>query len=587
MNPLRARLQQLFIPLLRHTRPAVAGRPPRPRHFNSKTPLLLVHRSPARPQIPFFTRAKRRSPTIARLLSTEQVASIKYQIKLGLYWVALSWTALGGGYVAYLFLRQDWLDKQFPSPKEWQLVVKYLWRQAKYEELESGPQLGVTDWGKAATSYRAVAGLLEDYRAFGFHTPSGIAVQVDWDRSIPGLSDEVMRSPPEHTAMTRIGYDVSMKSESWRRGYHEAMLGAARGGEQLVGWMTHRESNIGFPPHQVRSEQNPNPVPFPPGFHLDNPDERDCEPSFESPDFHYIRLLTTKGFSRKQRLEAGIHYASWLDRSDRPETAERMLHWCLSLAQQGLPEGATFVNDKTGVIAQAAPFVTHNLLSASTAMATHFARHEKIPQALSIYLSILRARRNAPDAAVQYLAKGQDYSLHSIDSIMGFMASLARTGQFPDDPTSGDEPFQRTKNSACDEAAVMAYVGEILFARADRRAEGLSWTRDATSIAEAGHADTKLDRASKDVCTQCLETGLTNWLSMVGLLASEKQERQQGANRSKSRWLWSGSDEGMHEEADWSEEERLVKRKKQRFDEERLTKRLDAAVAHTSKLFAI
>ncbi|KAB8356351.1 hypothetical protein FH972_023935 [Carpinus fangiana] len=572
---------------------------PHSRLFAQKTPLLRASRPTNRPNLPYLTTPLRNAtPTTRRLLSTEGANGLKYQIKLTLYWSAIAWTIFGGTTIAYYFLQQDWLDKQYPAPAEWPWYCKYRWREANWEEKTDGRGLNWIDWNRVGNAAKIVVMLLEDpkrlKRFFG-QAESKNVLQDDFDKTIPGISEELMQSKIDwemgEVWPGRTGYDITRQSEPWRRGYWEAMMTMARAAERMVGCMRYVKgpdaNNKIYDPERIRSVKNPHPIPFPPGceqFPL--PNEEDCIEAQDPPDFLYLRILTTKGFSRKQRLDAGVAYAHWLDATERPQLAEQMYQWSLDLACDGVSNLADkIVNRKTGVINPSAPFVTDSILAVITALGSHHARHDNIPKAMNIYLSVLRARRAAPNAppSRQYPAQAPDYSLNDPSSIIAYISSIPWTGNYPAHTPTGDDPFERTAHSACDEAAIMAYVGEILFSRSGQRAEGLSWTRDAAALAEAGRLDAKLDARGRKACTQCLETGLGNWQKMVAQLAAEKDARGQGGAKAASGWLWASKsaveDDALVAQSDWREEERRLTDRVADLAEETLNDKLKAIIA--------
>lgn len=522
-----------------------------------------------------------------RPLSTEQKNYIKYQIKLGAYWTVLIWVGIGGLSVGYFIFHQDWLDRQYPSPPEWNIVIRYLWRTARQEELTEGHGRGTIDWSQVGSRYRAVVGLCEDFK-FVVHRPSGVIQQTDYDRTLPGLEEAEMRAPLDSPYWpSRIGYDVSMKSEPWIRGYYEAMLGLCKAAEFQETYVQDTTRNICFPREQVVGPSNPYPKPVPPGSPA-APKEEDCVPAFDSPHLLYRRLLTTKGFDRTQRMHAALAYAQWLDYRGETILARDMYHWSLDLALAGLPSKPNSTTLSSGIIPPSYPHLTRNLLTASTSLASHHARTGSVPAALSIYLSVLRARRAAPSASPHalYAPKPPDYTLRSLDSLLRWLASIPFKSTFPPAPASGDEPFSRTRADECDEAALMAYVGEILFAQggAERQEQGLAWTREAAGLAEQGHADGKLDAKAKKVCTQCVGTALGNWHRMVGRLVSERRGGEERPAVPAS-WFGGGSKEREGDGADWVAEEEMVGARLARFKKEQLDARLKAAIAGTSSWF--
>lgn len=425
---------------------------------------------------------------------------------------------------------------------------------------------------------------------FNIHRPSGIQFQHDWDHSIPGIDPELMRAPPDPVAgkdvwPNRIGYDITMKSEPWRRGYYEAMMGLCKAAEVRDGYLAHKQTKVSFPPELVRSPSNPYPKPPPPGSGLETPDIEDCEATFETPDFHYVRLLTTKGFSREQRMDAGLAYAMWLDRCGHTATAESLYRWCMGLALDGVSQPRVIVNPDTGVISAKAPYVTGNILTTSEALASFRARTGDISAALNIYLSTLRARRAAPQAPLgrQYPPRPPDLSLKSIDSVVRWLTSLFNQPAFAPPPPSGDEPYERKASEECEEAALMAYVGEILFAKTARRKEGLAWTNNATEIAEKRLQDPRLNGKGIKTCQQCFQTGLGNLKNMAGQLAREKEQSTKNSQSSLGGWFFGeGREDRLLAEKDWAVEEEANRDRQARFEEQQLNARLNSMISSNS-----
>lgn len=462
--------------------------------------------------------------------------------------------------------------------------------------MQANTKYRVIDWARVGVHYRNVVSQLEDFRLI-LHRPSNLLTQDTWDPTLPCIDANIIRTPPgksrddEQLWPKRIGYDITMKSEAWRRGYFEAMMGLCKGAEMIDGYLTSAKTGLCYPPENVRSASNPYPRPLAPGVPSETPNEEDCYPTLEKADFHYVRLLTTNGFTRRQRMDGGIAYALWLDHTGRNEMAEAMYRWSLDLALAGVhDEKHATIDPRTAVISANAPYVTPNILSSAEALASFRARTGDIPAALSIYLSTLRARRSAPTAPRnrQYPPPKPDLSLKNVDSVIGFITSLPFRPEVPYPPPSGDQVFERTTMGACEEAALMAYVGEILFAKGGRQEDGLAWTRDATHVAEDKILDKKLDDKGRKTCQQCLHTGLENWCRMVAQLSREKNELEDAA-RSKPRiWFsWDNDRENWLREGDWKTEEMKIRSKLGKLEDERAMARLNAMISSHSSWLVI
>ena len=540
-NHTRTRLSRL-IPLRRPLRPSKSQNSrlcySEPRPFTSSGLLTSIARPSARPQLTFLSGSSnvlKRSPfqvAASRVLSTEQRAYIKYKIRMVIYWILVFHVVAFGTWGTYQLFRQDWLDRLYPSPNEWSIWCRYRWRTVKHEELDLGRSRGMVQWSMVGTWMRSLVSSLEETGSNGRSADHELKYQDDYDASIPGIDPIEIRTRPEDLNGekawdNRIGFDITAKSEEWRRGYWEAIMTLCKAAEMRDGFMTHPKIGTAYPPQYIRSEANPYPKPLPPQIPFPIADESECYRTLEKPSFHYIRLLTTKGFTPEQRMHTGVAYANWLDLCGQTDQAEQMYKWSLDRAVEGVSNPDTFVDLRTGVIRPTAPYVTPNIITVTTALASHHARSDHISPALNIYLSVLRARKASPPAprSRQYPATKPDLSLTNFESVIRWTRSLFRNPKFPPPPRSGDHVFERAASNECEEAALVAYVGEILFARGNRRAEGLAWTRDATDTAEEMGRDGLLEHSAKQVCSQCLHTGLQNWTSMTKQLAREKEEK--------------------------------------------------------------
>lgn len=578
------------------------------RFFSNNAPLEVLHRPIARPNLPFLSHALSRGHAI-RPVSTATMENMRYQFKLAVYWTAIGWTVIAGGVLVYFFFHEDWLDKLHPCPKEWPWIVKRAWRTARHRELYEGPESGHIDWVQVGSGYgnvlHGVEGRTKGPSGHG-EADVGLIHQDDWDPTIPGIDPEVMRTPtPEcHDKPhwhSRVGWDITAKSEVWRRAYYQAMMGYAAVAELRSDHLvrTTDKRSICYPPNTVRSEENPYPILVP---GVENPDISEMALCFEPADVQYIRILTTKGFSRQERLDTGIAYARWLDSIGNASLAEQMFRWSLNLAADGSTSSpststatsissSTFIDLTTGILPSTTPFTTPNLLKTSRELASHLARHDKIPAALAIYLSVLRAQRASPEAPAldQYPWHRTDYNLKTPASWIKFALDLPFRGEFDMSPSKGDDPFERTQADKCDEAELMAYVGEILFAKGGKRRQGVSWTREATELAQMGAADTRLAPEARKVCNECLITGLENWKNMAGALAREKSE---AAGRERERgwlgWVWSaGGPERWVTRGLWAEEEELVRTRLTDLEEGMLKERLDRAARFNVQNLAV
>ena len=300
-----------------------------------------------------------------------------------------------------------------------------------------------------------------------------------------------------------------------------------------------------------------------------------------------MKILTTNGFNTRQRLDAALAYADWLDFKGLPVTAEEMYDWGLDIATGALPVGVNNVVDiKSGVIDNRATYISSNVLHATTSLAFHHARNNNLAAALPIYLSVLRARRQLPAFSSQGKAESISSKGSSFAQVLSFLRSVVVTPPYPPTPPTGNEIPQRTPAATCEEAGIMAHIGEILFASPSANSSaktvsniligspissksaagqlksqqvGLSWTRDAVDLAEATitSAD-KNDEEARDKCSECLAVGMENWSGMVAkLLKEERRAKAEKQPKTSSNWLW-GSSTAVKDEEKWEREAQLV-----------------------------
>ncbi|MCJ1319144.1 hypothetical protein MMC15_004477 [Xylographa vitiligo] len=495
-------------------------------------------------------------------------------------------------------IENERLERRFPSPREWSWVSRWLYRSTRAEELPQANGFGLVDWAKTGQDYRQLLERLEDTKVDG----KGLQRLLGVDGYIYTV------------AVGKMGIDISSKSEPWRRGYYECLMGAARAAEHLDTWVRDKTRNVAFPPEVVIGPSNSYHRPVPYGA-KPAPLEENCEPAFESSEYYYMKILTTHGFNSRQRLDAALAYADWLEFKGLPSSAEDMYDWGLDIAMGALPLGVNDVVDtKTGVINQQATYVTPNILLATTALARHHAQNQNFSTALPIYLSILRAQRNLAHSSSKFPNSASPDSSDIEASVLSLLASFARSllisPSYPDPPASGDFPATRNSTTACEEAATMAHIGEILFAsptissstlpylnshssstkRAKLdRSSGLAWTRDSVALAEqtlhslsnptsnvspTSARPTALPPAllrsqkfsdemttARQRCTECLLSAMQNWKLMVAQLRqleAAKQRPPQSYGFAKQGWFWSGGCVDADEKGRWDREAAMI-----------------------------
>ena len=540
-----------------------------PRPFTHNSHLLLVTPIKSRPHLPFLHAGTRRRPTrynypntfqsqIARLLTTERKQFIKDQIKLAGKYTVIGWTVFGLISVIIFGFQTEALDRRYPSPPEWTLKTKHINRCAKGVE-EPNEQTGLVDWTRVGNLYLQMIERLEDPAVDG----AGLQpiLKEEGDIFMEGIG--------------KAGYDVSAKSEEWRRGYYQCLMGIAKAAENREGWVKDMAQQTAFPPELVIGPSNPNPQPMPPEAPV-APLEENCELAFDPPATYYMKILTTQGFTSRQRLNAALAYADWLDFKGLSSTAEDMYDWGLDIAMGALPHGFNNVVDmKTGIIDSKAEYVSTNMLLATTALASHHARNKNLAAALPIFLSVLRARRRLPAAPLEVAPQKPESSVWS--EIAAFTMAVLSGPPYPPAPPTGDEIPTRTLAGVCEEAGIMFNIGEILFAsstsepsakssadapvtsdKLKNQQSGLGWTRDAVDLAEVSLASAKKDdEDTRNKCTECLAIGIENWSTMIEeMLKFEKVAKVSPKKQAWSSWFW-GSGAATDEDR-WEQESKLV-----------------------------
>ena len=576
---------RLLIARIRFKRPV---RPPNTnckvlvaRLFTQNSQLLLVSRTNARPELPYLyvsSGIRHAQPSssalnryqLSRWMTTERKQHLKSEAKRTIKYILLLNSAIVLiGLLGYL-ISIEMAERKYPTPPEWTFRSRHDFRSARLLEDPEVSTSGIVDSAKVGTLYSILLSRLEDPSV---EDGKGLSVQLtDADRvHVVGLGG---------LGFGRVGLDVSSKSEEWRRGYHAALMGAAKAAENLDGCVRDKTRNIAFPQEIVIGPSNLRPKPVPDGS--SPPLEENCVPAFEPPETFYTKILTSYGFSSRQRLDAALAYADWLDFKGLSSTAEDMYDWGLDIAMSSLPMGANNIADtKTGVISSDATYVSNNLLEAATALATHHARNNNLAMALPIFLSVLRARKQLSLPPVYDPPATKQAS--RFEKTMATMKSIVVSPPYPPPSPTGDEVPIRTPKAVCEEAAIMAHVGEIIFASSSsdskplqslfkhsstsqKQQSGLGWTRDSVDISETTLASLSRDDLDTRVtCAECLKTGMDNWSTMVNKMVRDDQ-RAKSTNQGKpgSGWKWNwfwNTKKADDEEAEggrWERELRLV-----------------------------
>jgi hypothetical protein len=521
------------------------------RLFTNRSQLLLISRSPLRPQLPFLHNVRFGAGQpgafqvqLARLLSTENRNVIKENIKLIIRYTIYLKIALGCYLsMGYLYQHSCW-EKEYPAPPEFTELSKYRWRAA--HGAEHPDEKFLVPWLDAGQQYKKLIARLEDPNKDG----AGI-------RSLIGEGEDVYVE-----GVAQKGLDVSGKSEPWRRAYHEALMGAARAAEHLDTWVRDKKRNMAFAPEHVIGPSNPRPKPVQWGS-PPPPKEEDCEVAFDPAELYYMKIMTTQGFSSRQKIDAALAYGDWLQYKGLISSSRDMYDWAWDIATKATD--GNIVNKETKIINAGAKNVTSNILLVTTAIAEYEARAGNLANALPIFLSVLRAQQHLPPADASAMTSSTP-SQSKDSPLMREIKFWIREPPYPPAPPSGDEPATRTPVTSCLEAANMARIGEILYVSSSSKhtqpqkdptpeqSAGLSWTRDAVSLAEATirsiagvspQQQSITELAAKRLrataspmaeevrtkCVDCLDMALVNWRKMVRRLRDQEIEANILASR--------------------------------------------------------
>ncbi|KAH6686936.1 hypothetical protein F5X68DRAFT_268975 [Plectosphaerella plurivora] len=478
------------------------------RPFTSNTALA----SRARPQLPFLSIPVNTNRRV-RYFTTENKNWLRHEGRMFVRYNVAFWGSLvciGG--ILFL-LNQEWLEKNYPTPHEWSMMTRMLARGAKSAARDTSVGGGGKNWGEIIVTCEEIIKRLQDPKIDG----AGIRELLnDEPLSIEGLGS--------------AGKDISDKDEEWRRGYYEIMLMLGNALEQTDGWVRDTTRNITCSPKFVVGPSNPKPQPMPVGAPV-APKEEDCVPAYDSAENVYLRILTTKGFTTKQKMDAALSYAFFLDFKKMPVAAERVFDWALSIATESTP--ATFpplVEPRTLTINDKSTPPPENILTEDLARGP-----------ISIWENVKR---------------------------------IVAAPTYPPPPPDGTQAPWRSPRQLCEEAALHLYIGEILYSSKDTtvtREEGLAWTRDGVDIAEEQlrELDNEPSRA-RTVCKDCLSTGLKNWSAMVKRLAKEEElerkKREENPPKSTFGGFWS-QPKPAETDGRWAAEQAVVYERIKRTNE--------------------
>lgn len=492
-----------------------------PRQFSYKHPrqFLVAHPGSSRPQLPFLYPSGQHlsSGQVARLfsISANHKKFIKETAKLSIRYSVLIFLASSCISIAGMGILSEQQERAFPSPHEWSLITRFRFRRGRWWQVpENNDEEGFPNWARVYDELDHALSRLEDPNIDG----ACLYDQEEGGILVPGVG--------------KAGYDITAKSEEWRQGYYEVLIGMAAAAERLEGWVTDRWRRNVWAPEFVESKSNPRPKAVLPGM-PEVPDEDNRVAASDSPESFYLKIITTKGFTTNQRVTAALSYADWLSFKKLPDSAEEMYRWALDIAISGLPieDPSAVIHRQTAVLSATAPkeLVTPNIVHAATNLATFLASQGKVGSSLPILVSLLRARLSANEAPPSSNTNMKDPSL------MGTILSLLKEPAYPAVPPSGNEPLLRDEKDRCEEAALKNYIGEILFATAgtssEQHQQGLSWVRDGVSTSKIAQSlePISTDEDLRKKCEKCEEVGLESWGKIMTYLAAEARDKRDAA----------------------------------------------------------
>lgn len=450
---------------------------------------------------------------------------------------------LGAGLVIFFFVQEEYLERLHPTPHEWTYITRKFLRDSK--ELED-PKDGNIQWAGSLGRVRNALMRLSDPKKDG----AGLVPLSD--KTDPELEDPIEFVP----------YDITAKSEEWRRGYFEALMTAAKAAEHVDGWVLDTTRNMVSPARFMIGPSNPNPDPIPPGA-AHAPLEENCINAFPSAHRWYMKILATQGFTPRQRLEAALEYASFMEYKGQPEVARSLQDLALGEASKGLSADALPYHTKTLVLKEGTGSPSLNILEALTSIANSKARGGDISGSLAMYISLLKARRGLSDERPPEI-RSRPLNVPVYQKIINLFLPPAYPAPRPD----GTQPPWRSVEERCQEASLQVYIGEILYATSSKD-DGLSWTRDGVDLAEEQLRSAGLGSGSKAVkklCRECLSTGLENWHTMVSRLAMAEAAKEESGTVNKTGIFsfWGGAKEP---EGRWAAEKAVVQERVRRTKE--------------------
>ncbi|KAJ2905974.1 hypothetical protein MKZ38_003457 [Zalerion maritima] len=503
-----------------------------------------------RPQIPFLSQPPQMKHQV-RWQTTKKSYWKSQEIRDTVYYTSYMSAFSIIGWMLYLALDQEYVERFHPSPDDWTFWTRCNYRMAAERAHPKDPNT-VINWIPMLTQTLKTIDRLE-------------SPDLDGDGVVDPIPVDL---PPDPSIAQRAVYpkDITAKSENWRRGYYDTLMLTAKAAEHVEGWVLDRKQRTFFSPQVVLGPSNPNPKPMPRSIYK-QPLEEDCETGvLPEPSMLYEKILNTVGFTAREKVDAAMQYAAFLEYKGLPSDAMEALQRALKLTDKASSTSYKFqipYDSDTLVIPEpATPSANH--LTVLTAMATLTARNGDLEKALPILVSILRARKQLPTSR-KTLHYPERMNVEKPDTLLTAQERFEKKfgpppypGRFPD----GSSPPKRDAAERCEEAALNAYIGEIIFATGSQES-GLAWTREAVDVSEEQMHNIKEspspgvqgwipDRKEQDDssyrtnalkhCEECLRTGLVNWKGMVERMNQIQEEETEKKNEEqKHKWITWGA----------------------------------------------
>ena len=458
-----------------------------------------------------------------KLFTAERKQFLVSQLWLGSKIAALGYVVIILLLIASTNYYLEIAEYRHPSPSEWSLWTRLLFRLARAAEDDRSAGLAAINWVDVWHWNNRALRRLEN--ADGFD-----------GRNVCKVTEGGLAQYGNGSNQT--GLDISKKSEYWRHGYYDVLMSMARAAEHIEGWVIDRTQNICFPPEYVIPDERqvshgpetgssaclPKAVPPEKGK---PPLAANCDIIACSPHVIYSKILTTKGLSSSQQIDAAIALAMWFEFKGKFDAAKDVYLQAINTASPGFSKSTSrsSTDDYMRLIRPGGDMPTKNIIKLSTAYAVHLAScGQELEAALSMLISILSIRRRAHlDQSASNGDTSLDHSTARLNSYftekpISTFASIFRSQRYPSTPLSGEEIFTREHTADCDDAAIMLHIGEILFATRAQIKIGMRWTSEGIQLAESRWRASSNDFRTKERCKNCLKIGLDNWKAMFSTI---------------------------------------------------------------------